>query len=624
MTRNSSTTQADETSATSLDVSPDESNSAEATQFENKFKEDKIDSKEIQFTDLSLVPNIQATIQKLGYENPSPIQTEIIPHMLEGRDVIGQAQTGTGKTAAFALPILCQIDMSKKSPQVLVLTPTRELAIQVAGSFEKYASKMKGFRVAAIYGGQDYEIQLRQIRRGIQVIVGTPGRTIDHIQRGTLNVSEIDCFVLDEADEMLNMGFIEDVQTILDRTPVHRQIALFSATMPAAIRAIAQNYLRDPVEVHIKAKTATVAAVRQRCLIVHGRDKQDALVRILESEETDGVIVFAKTRGSTLRIAEDLAHRGYSSAALNGDMAQNQRERTVGLLKKGRLDVLVATDIAARGLDVQRISHVINYDMPHDSEAYIHRIGRTGRAGREGEAILFAARSERGKLRMIERATSQPIEIMQLPSIDKINLLRVAKFKQKITNQIEISDNTFFKNLIQEYQLETGKNIEEIASALAQLAQGNESLLMKDRPAKSSEFDRRRERSKRDRSGPGQRQSSSKRPITAPESGMERFKLQVGHKHGVRPGNIVGAIANEAGVDSSSIGRIYIFDRHSTVDLPTGMPEDVLKKLQHAWVAGTKLMIVREDEQFPSHKDKDVQFPRKRQKPAKRNLPILA
>ncbi len=403
--------------------------------------------------------------------------------MLEGRDVLAQSQTGTGKTAAFALPILSRLDVGRrKPPQVLVLAPTRELAIQVTNSFSTYAACMPDFAVAAIYGGQDYEPQLRQLRRGVHVVVGTPGRVIDHIRRGTLDLSGIQCLVLDEADEMLNMGFLEDVQFVLKQVPQQRQIALFSATLPGPIRDIADQYLNDPVKITIKKKTMTAESIRQRALFVAPRDKIDVLTRILEVEETDGVIVFTKTKAATMTVAEQLSRAGLSAIALNGDMPQTVRERAIERLKSGQLDVLVATDVAARGLDVPRISHVFNYDLPHDSQSYIHRVGRTGRAGRSGEAIIFLSNAQRGKLRLIERATKQPIEVVQPPTTDDINAMRVKRFKQRIDQVTSARDLSMFKELIAEYAAESGKPLEMIAAALAQIGQQGRPFLLKDQP----------------------------------------------------------------------------------------------------------------------------------------------
>ena len=419
------------------------------------------EAEKIRFADLPLNERVIAGVNQAGYEFPTPVQAQIIPYMAEGRDVLAQSQTGSGKTAAFALPILSKVRSNGKgkAPQALVLAPTRELAMQVAEAFKRYAAAMPKFFVAAIYGGQDYEIQLRQLRRGVQVVVGTPGRVIDHVKRGSLDLSEVKCMILDEADEMLNMGFLDDVQFILDQTPSDRQTALFSATMPGPIRDISREYLDDPAKITIKKKRLTADSIRQRALFVNNRDKVQLLSRILEAEETDGVIVFTKTKESTLTVAEQLNRHGFSAIALNGDMPQKVRERAIEQLKSGRLNILVATDVAARGLDVQRISHVINFDLPHDGESYVHRVGRTGRAGRKGEAILFLTNAQRRRLGAIERLTKQKIEVVDPPTADQINSFRVSQFKQQITDMIGDQDLTMFKQLIAQYVEETGLSL---------------------------------------------------------------------------------------------------------------------------------------------------------------------
>src|SRR5690554_6890400 len=436
------------------------------------------DTPAIRFADLDLPDPLMRALADVGYESPSPIQAATIPPLLAGRDMIGQAQTGTGKTAAFALPILAQIDPSQRKPQALVLAPTRELAIQVAEAFQKYATHLPGFHVLPIYGGQGYAPQLSALKRGVQVVVGTPGRVIDHLERGSLDLSELRCLVLDEADEMLRMGFIDDVEAVLKKTPENRQVALFSATMPAQIKRIAQTYLKDPVEIAIKATTATAINIRQRYWMVSGVHKLDALTRILEAEPFDAMIVFARTKLGTEELADKLAARGLSAAAINGDIEQKQRERIIAQLKDGRIDVLVATDVAARGLDVDRISHVLNYDIPYDTESYVHRIGRTGRAGRKGEAILFVTPRERGMLRAIERATRQPIEQMSLPTIETVNEQRVSRFLDRITETLAADDLSLYRDLVERYQREHNVPAEEIAAALARLVQGERPLLL--------------------------------------------------------------------------------------------------------------------------------------------------
>ncbi len=556
---------------------------------------------EICFSDLQLNSHVLKSVQNAGYEKPTEVQSEIIPQMLAGRDVLAQSQTGSGKTAAFALPILSRIDMERRDPQVLVLAPTRELAIQVAKSFSTYAGGLPGFSVAAIYGGQDYEPQLKQLRRGVHVVVGTPGRVIDHINRGTLDISSIDCLVLDEADEMLNMGFLEDVEFVLGRAPKDRQVALFSATLPGPIRSIAQQHLTDPAKITIKTKTVTAESIRQRALFVSPRDKIDVLTRFLEVEETDGVIVFTKTKDATVSVAQQLSREGFSAVALNGDMPQKVRERTIEQLKAGHLNILVATDVAARGLDVTRVSHVFNFDLPHDSEGYIHRVGRTGRAGRNGEAIIFLTNAQRGKLRLIERATKQPIEVVQPPTIDDINATRIKRFKQSIDKITADQDLTLFKDLIAGYAKESGKPIETIAAAIAQIGQQGRPFLKKNRPKRERTERRDGHRGGRggydgfdqDRSSQHARHDGRRegRRLSPPEQGMNRYRIEVGHRDGVGPGNIVGAVANEAGIDGQCIGPIQIHDSYSTIDLPEAMPSDIYHTLQSTRVAGKQLRL---------------------------------
>ena len=595
------------------------------------------------FRELVLIAPLLRKLDELGYELPTPIQAATIPLLLAGKDVIGQAQTGTGKTAAFALPLLNKLDLSRTKPQVLVLAPTRELAIQVAEAFQSYAQHIPGFQVLPIYGGQSYGPQLSALRRGVHVVVGTPGRIIDHLEKNTLDLSQLSTLVLDEADEMLRMGFIDDVELILKKTPPTRQVALFSATMPAPIRRIAQTYLRDPEEVSIEAKTRTADNIRQRFWQVSGLHKLDALTRILEAEPFDAMIVFARTKLATDELAQKLQARGFSAAAINGDVQQAQRERTIQQLKDGKIDILVATDVAARGLDVDRISHVINYDVPYDTESYVHRIGRTGRAGRSGEAILFIAPRERNMLRSIERATRQPIEPMELPSVDAINDVRIAKFKQQITETLESSDLALFQRLIEDYEQANNVPAVEIAAALAKMARGDVPLLLVapkhaprpgfERNERSFERPERAERAPRgdrperaervdhppraERVEGGDRFERPDRPAFPkkersehkPEPGLETFRIEVGYDHGVKPGNIVGAVANEAGLDAKHIGRIEIFEDHSLIDLPDGMPADVLTHLKTVWCAGQQLRITR-DGQAPDVAGKKPAGPR--------------
>ncbi len=594
------------------------------------------------FADFGLPAPLLDALSAVGYESPSPIQAATIPPLLAGRDVLGQAQTGTGKTAAFALPALARLDPAARKPQVLVLAPTRELAIQVAEAFQKYAVHLPGFHVLPIYGGQGYGPQFAALKRGVQVIVGTPGRVIDHLERGSLDLSELRTLVLDEADEMLRMGFIDDVEAVLKKTPETRQVALFSATMPAQIKRIAQTYLKDPVEIAIKAQTATAANIRQRYWAVSGVHKLDALTRILEAEPFDAMIVFARTKLGTEELAEKLSARGLAAAAINGDLDQKQRERTIQQLKDGRIDVLVATDVAARGLDVERISHVLNYDIPYDTESYVHRIGRTGRAGRAGEAILFVTPRERGMLRTIERATRQPIEQMELPSVETVNERRVSKFMERITGALESPELALFRDLVERYEREHDVPAAEIAAALAKVVQGDSPLLLAASADKPRRQHRDEDRGPRERmarreaeaaqgakpfsgrpaprprprpsndaeslfveddapaASPARRERTERpeRPDKAAaghDFATETFRIEVGHVHGVQPGNIVGAIANEADLESRYIGRIDIRDDHSLIDLPEGMPREVLEHLKKVWVSGQQLKMRRAD-----------------------------
>ncbi|MDH3326363.1 MAG: DEAD/DEAH box helicase [Gammaproteobacteria bacterium] len=569
------------------------------------------------FDSLNLSPAVLKAVTDAGYEAPSPIQAECIPHLIEGRDLIGQAQTGTGKTAAFALPLLSRIDLKQKDPQVLVLAPTRELAIQVAEAFQQYARHMKNFHVLPIYGGQAYGNQLRQLKHGAHVVVGTPGRVMDHITKGTLKLDGLKTLVLDEADEMLRMGFIDDVEWILGHTPKTRQIALFSATMPPVIKKVAQKYLNSPEEIKIQSKTSTASNIRQRYWKVSGMHKLDALTRIMEMETFDGMIIFVRTKTATVDLAERLSARGHACEALNGDIAQNSREKIVERLRNGKLDVLIATDVVARGLDVERISHVVNYDIPYDTESYVHRIGRTGRAGRKGDAILFIAPREQRQLTAIEKATKQKIEPMQLPTASDINKIRVGRFKQKVVDALAAENLEFFYQLMTEVMQEQTVEPLEIAAALALLAQGDDPLLLTERPqrqpseSRRSEGsdrgrDRNRERGSSDRDSQKQKRQGSelkhKRNIKDldenanplrdyPTITMKRYRVDVGHTHNVKPGNLVGAIANEGDLDSCYIGDINIYDDFSTVDLPDEVPSSVLNDLKKTRVAGQKLEI---------------------------------
>jgi len=529
------------------------------------------------FRDLGLSEPLIRVLDEIGYETPTPIQSQAIPPLMKGRDILGHAPTGTGKTAAFALPLLSRIDVRNKNIQVLTLTPTRELAIQVAEAFQHYASHIKGFHVLPVYGGQEYGGQIRQLKRGVQVVVGTPGRLMDHMRKGTLKLGGLRAVVLDEADEMLRMGFIDEVEWILKQTPDKRQMALFSATMPRQVERIARRYLNDPQEISIKARTATAETIRQRYWQVSGVHKLDALTRILEVEPFDAILMFVRTKTATTELAEKLEARGYAAAAMNGDMAQNHREQTVERLKRGSLDILVATDVAARGLDVDRISHVINFDVPYDTEAYIHRIGRTGRAGRRGDAILFVAPRERRMLAAIEKATRQKIEQMVLPSTEVVNNKRIADFKQKITDTLGVGELGFMQGLIEQYRQEHDVPAVEIAAALAKMSIGDKPMLL------SPDKDK----------GKGKVRM---KPLRDAEAGAERYRIEVGHVHGVKPGNIVGAIANESGLDGEHIGHIAIEAEFSLVDLPAGMPKDVFMDLKKVRVCGQPMNISRQGE----------------------------
>ncbi len=576
------------------------------------------------FEELGLNKALLSALSDVGYEQPSPIQAQAIPIVLQGRDILGQAQTGTGKTAAFALPLLQLLETGEKLPQVLVLTPTRELAIQVAEAFQSYAHYLKKFHVLPIYGGQGYESQIRALKRGVQVIVGTPGRVMDHMRKGTLKLDNLKHLVLDEADEMLRMGFIDDVEWVLSHTPENRQICLFSATMPPEIAKVANTYLKNPEHIQIKVKTATADTIRQRYWPVNGLHKLDAATRILEAEDFDAMIIFVRTKTTTVELADKLCARGYSAAALNGDISQNLRERTVTKLKKGQIDILVATDVAARGLDVDRISHVLNYDIPYDSEAYVHRIGRTGRAGRTGEAILFVAKREMRMLRTIEKATGKSIDVMDLPSAATINEQRINRFKEKIDAALADENIEAFRKLIDDYQREREVAPQDIAVALAYLAQGAQPLFLKENTKKEksrrdiNHQDKNHEdkshedfnyqdknhqdknrRDKPDREKPKKdRQKRSKKDddFDNENLAMDLYRIDVGQRDGVKPGSIVGAIANEADLDSRYIGDIKIFDNYSTVQLPEGMPRGLLKILKRVWVCQRQLnMRLMED-----------------------------
>ncbi|GAB1256080.1 DEAD/DEAH box helicase [Aurantivibrio plasticivorans] len=548
------------------------------------------------FASLGLPEHLLKAISEVGYEKPSPIQAQSIPILLDGCDLLGQAQTGTGKTAAFALPLLSRIDPKARYTQLLILAPTRELAIQVAEACQSYAHHIPQFRVLPIYGGASYSTQLKQLKSNPQVVVGTPGRVMDHLRRGTLKLDQLRALVLDEADEMLRMGFIDDVEWILEHTPDDRQTALFSATMPKEIQRVAQNYLNEPQTVKIAGKTQTATAITQRYWPIGGINKLDALTRILEVEPIDGVIIFVRTKISTTELADRLCARGFSADALNGDMAQAQREKTIEKMRAGKLDILIATDVAARGIDIQRVSHVINYDIPFDTEAYVHRIGRTGRAGRKGEAILFVANRERRMLKAIERATKQPIELMRLPSEQDINTQRVERFMQRIDEARQADDLDFYKQMLTDYISSREIDAIDALAGLARMVQGDQPFLVKDKPAKKEsrsqrewDDDRPAQKGKRRKKDETLADTNAKPLKDFPDVDMQRFRIDVGYSDGVAPGHIVGAIANEADIESKYIGHIEIFDDYSVVDLPAEMPPEVLSHLQGVWVCQQKL-----------------------------------
>jgi len=576
---------------------------------------------ESSFKQFNLPENLLNAIKDLGYETPSPIQEIAIPHILNGKDIIGQAQTGTGKTAAFALPILANIDPKSNHTQVLILAPTRELAIQVAEACQSYAKYIKGFNVLPIYGGQSYTNQLRQLKRGAQVVVGTPGRVMDHMRRKTLSLDKLSTLVLDEADEMLRMGFIDDVEWVLEHTPSDRQIALFSATMPKEIKKVAEKHLTKPEIIKIATKTETASTIKQRYLMMTGINKLDALTRILEVEEFDGIIIFVRTKVATEELATKLNARGFSSAALNGDIPQASREKTIDRLKTSKIDILIATDVAARGLDVPRISHVINFDVPYDTETYVHRIGRTGRAGREGDAILFVAPREKRMLRSIEKATGQSVNKMDIPTANDINQIRVDQFKSNVLGRLENHNLSFFQNIIENLVEESHADPILIAAALAHISNGNKPFLLdpkNDRKINKPERERDRDQ---DRDRPSARKNrkdrepkggSIPRPLREhPDVKLTRFRIDVGYKDGVKPGNLVGAIANTADIDSEYIGQIEIYDDFSTVDLPSGMPDDVMGLLQKARVSN-KPMALRPVGSSQTSEDDKPRKPRRR------------
>ncbi|AHF63353.1 DEAD/DEAH box helicase-like protein [Synechococcus sp. WH 8109] len=533
------------------------------------------------------------TLADKGYSEPSPIQKAAFPELMLGRDLVGQAQTGTGKTAAFALPLLERLESGQKTPQALVLAPTRELAMQVAESFKAYSAGHPHLKVLAVYGGTDFRSQISALRRGVDVVVGTPGRVMDHMRQGTLDTSGLRSLVLDEADEMLRMGFIDDVEWILDQLPEQRQVVLFSATMPPEIRRLSKRYLKDPAEVTIRTKDQEGKRIRQRSITVPMPHKLEALQRVLDACGGEGVIIFARTKAITLTVAETLEAGGHQVAVLNGDVPQNQRERTVERLRSGSVDILVATDVAARGLDVERIGLVINYDMPFDSEAYVHRIGRTGRAGRTGEAVLFVTPRERRFIRNLERATGQPIEAMEVPGNTAINQGRLDRLRKRLSDAAQsqrpdADEAALLQELMQRVATELELTPDQLAMAALNLAIGPDALLRKG----DDDWIQNTRRNDRDRDRhSGDRRERRERPARAPEENMQRYRVEVGHRDRVKPGNLVGAIAGETGLQGRMIGRIQIFDNHSLVDLPKGMPEDVFNSLQRLRVMNRELQI---------------------------------
>ena len=563
----------------------------------------------VKFNSFGLSEALIKVLDEVGYEIPSAIQEQCIPHLLNGHDVIGQAQTGTGKTAAFALPLIDRIDISNNQVQLLVLTPTRELAIQVSEAIQTYSRHLKGFHVLPIYGGQSYDVQLRPLKRGVHAVVGTPGRVMDHLKRGTLKLNSLKALVLDEADEMLRMGFIDDVKWVMEKLPKVRQIALFSATMPDVIRRVAEKFLNSPKIVKVKTKTATAKTISQRYWLVGGVHKLDALTRILEVESFEALLIFVRTKTATIDLAEKLSARGFTAEAINGDIVQNQRERIIQQLKNGKIDILIATDVAARGLDVDRISHVINYDIPQDPESYVHRIGRTGRAGRDGKAILFVAPRERRMLKTIERITRQPIEPMLLPSAKIINEQRVINFKQRITDILENQDLSMFEELILNYQKEHEIDAFKIASSLALIAQGTEPLLLNEKEINQASFTK---------------DNKSKISVSVhadslkdnPAIKMRRYRVAVGRKDNIKPGNVLGAIANEAEISSEFIGAIQIFQDFTTVDLPDEMPKETLQILKNTRVFDKKLSIeeLNDNNNITSPREKSHNFKRQSSK----------
>ena len=544
------------------------------------------------FAALDLHPSIVAAVLATGYEEPSAIQQQSIPIILAGHDMIGQAQTGTGKTAAFALPILNRIDPSKREPQALILAPTRELALQVATAFETYAKQMPGVTVVAVYGGAPMGPQLKAIRNGAQIVVATPGRLCDHLRRDEKVLATVNHLVLDEADEMLKLGFMDDLEVIFKAMPESRQTVLFSATLPASIRAIAERHLREPKHVKIQSKTQTVTAIEQAHLMVHADQKVSAVLRLLEVEEFDALIAFVRTKQATLDLASALEAKGYKAAALNGDIAQNQRERVIDSLKDGRLDIVVATDVAARGLDVPRITHVFNVDMPYDPESYVHRIGRTGRAGREGRALLLVTPRERRMLQVIERVTGQKVAEVRLPNAQTVLDARIKKLTNSLAPLVADAEATH-GDLLDRLTADIGCSPRALAAALLRKATNGQALTLeaveKEQPLVPSYTPRERtagERSERS----GERERRAPMPLG---EGRARCRTALGARDGIAAKNLLGAILNEGGLAREAIGRIQVRDSFSLVELPEEGLDRLLAKLKDTRVAGKQLKLRR-------------------------------
>ena len=575
-------------------------------------EEDVGDESLVTFDDLGLSPEVLEAVKLAGYETPSPIQAKAIPALLQGANLLGTAQTGTGKTAAFSLPLLSRINFNGRETSMLVLTPTRELAIQVSDAIQQYAVKMQNVTVVPVYGGQDIAIQLRALKRKASIVVATPGRLIDHIKRGSISLGAVKAIVLDEADEMLDMGFMEDVETILKEIPADAQRALFSATMPDSVKKIIDQHLGEYEEARIEGKTTTVENICQRYLLVKNEHKIEALARVLEGEEFDGVLIFVRTKQNTTEVAEKLESRGFNVAPLNGDLAQSMRERTINRLKMGKLDIVVATDVAARGIDVDRISLVVNYDIPYDMESYVHRIGRTGRAGRSGNAILFITPREKRMLKTIEKATRQPIDVMEMPTSEQISKKRVEAFKAKVKSVVSYGELDQFKELVRALAAE-GCNMkegvaledgtvnemtaEDIAAAVIKMYQKKQPLFPNLPPLEAPKERREKVRTGRDFLGNGEdfglnseeqkrMRKERKEGLNGVEEGFLRYYLGVGRIDHVTPRDIVGAIAGEANINSSNIGRIKLFDKFSTVELPNTLPQDVLDILSEMTIRG--------------------------------------